>query len=59
MIVKVIPVQDCELCHGSGIVEDWVDYGSSRVRMENLCSCVEEQVERDDVEIELFFEGVK
>lgn len=52
--MKIKPDPDCEYCHGTGEVLDWVDYGSTVVSMPSLCSCVEEQIPEDfDGEIEL------
>ena len=31
---------ECKYCHGTGIVYDWVPYGSTNVRMETECDCV-------------------
>ena len=31
----------CEWCHGTGIVCDMVDYGSTTVPMPSVCECVE------------------
>lgn len=32
----------CKFCHGTGIVKDWVDYGSTVVSMDSVCECVED-----------------
>lgn len=34
-----MPETECRVCHGSGIVNDWVDYGSTRVSMPSQCNC--------------------
>ena len=34
----------CEYCHGTGIVYDMVDYGSTTVQMPSTCECVEDGV---------------
>ena len=31
----------CRYCLGTGIVRDWVDYGSTVVSMDSTCDCVE------------------
>lgn len=38
--VEVIADPHCPECHGTGIVFDWVPYGSTNVRMESGCDCV-------------------
>jgi hypothetical protein len=32
----------CGYCLGTGIVRDWVDYGSTVVSMDSTCDCVED-----------------
>lgn len=32
----------CPLCHGSGVVYDSVDYGSTTVQMPSMCECVDD-----------------
>ena len=39
---------DCPMCHGAGVVTDWVDYGSTRVPMETGCECVYADDPSDD-----------
>ncbi len=34
---------NCEFCHGRGIVEDWVPYGSGNIPMPSQCDCVVEK----------------
>lgn len=29
----------CDICRGTGVVTDWVDYGDARVPMESICVC--------------------
>lgn len=52
MEVQITPVVGCPHCHGRGVIVDWVDWGSTRVPLKSLCSCVEDQVD-GDAEIEL------
>jgi RecJ-like exonuclease len=40
------PNPNCRYCHGTGIVTDWVPYGSTNVPMDSDCDCMYE----DDVE---------
>ena len=37
----------CKFCHGTGIVKDWVDYGSTVVSMDSVCECVEDVDDAD------------
>ncbi len=39
---KPLPVTDpnCPLCHGAGIVTDYVDYGDTSVPVDAWCECV-------------------
>ena len=41
------PNPDCSYCHGTGIVTDYVPYGSTNVPMDTECECV---VYDDDIE---------
>lgn len=29
----------CRICHDTGVVTDWVDYGSTRIPMDSSCDC--------------------
>jgi len=49
----ITPEQDCPFCHGTGEVNDWVDYGSTKVPMPSLCGCVEEQMEDPESAVEI------
>lgn len=40
-----MPKPDCEFCHGTGTVEDWVDYGSTSISMSSDCDCVNDREE--------------
>lgn len=53
MEVQIVPVIGCSLCHGRGVIVDWVDYGSTQVPLESLCSCVTDQVDDENAVIEL------
>jgi hypothetical protein len=33
------PDPNCEFCHGTGVVYDWVPYGSTNVPMPSACEC--------------------
>ena len=37
----------CPMCHGTGVVKDWVDYGSTVVSMDSVCECVEDVEDAD------------
>jgi hypothetical protein len=37
---KITPDPKCPICHGTGTVTDWVDYGSTRVPIETPCECL-------------------
>jgi hypothetical protein len=37
----------CKQCHGSGVVYDTVDYGSTTVQMPSVCECVGEDEDDD------------
>lgn len=39
-VYTVKPNKECKQCYGSGEVNDWVDYGSTRVSMPSICECV-------------------
>ena len=52
-IQKIKPDPNCPICHGVGIVKDWVDYGSTVVSLDSYCNCVEAQADPDTDEIEL------
>ena len=38
-MVNIRPDAACPYCRGTGIVTDWVDYGSTRVPMDSECDC--------------------
>lgn len=50
MTRQIVPSRECKACHGSGEVNDWVDYGSTRVAMPSVCGCVEEQLTEAEAE---------
>jgi len=50
---KITPKAGCRSCHGSGLVYDVVDYGSTTARLESFCECVEDQADDPTEEIEL------
>lgn len=53
-MMKIKPDLNCEFCHGTGEITDWVDYGSTVAPLTSYCSCVEDQIpEFYDGEIEL------
>lgn len=53
-IVQIIrPDSNCKYCHGTGIVYDSVDYGSTTASLPSFCDCVENQVLEDTDEIVL------
>jgi len=56
-IETITPRKDCRYCHGTGQVNDWVDYGSTTVSMPSICDCVTEQAEYEDSVIEIVPEG--
>ncbi len=49
--MKVTPVPGCKCCGGTGIVIDWVPWGSTVAALESLCYCVTDQVEDEEIEI--------
>jgi len=52
-VQQITPKSGCKECRGTGLITDWVPYGSTSVPMRSLCNCVEEQIEDDDVEVEI------
>ncbi len=38
---------DCGYCSGTGVVIDWVDYGSTTVPMESVCECVQDDEDEE------------
>jgi hypothetical protein len=38
--MAIKPAATCPYCHGTGLITDWVDYGSTRVPMDSDCDCV-------------------
>jgi len=52
-VQQIKPKSGCIHCRGTGEITDWVPYGSTTVPMRSFCSCVEEQIEDDDVEVEI------
>lgn len=36
------PREDCGMCHGTGVVYDWVPYGMGNVRMPTGCECCDD-----------------
>jgi DnaJ-class molecular chaperone len=43
------PKENCKHCHGTGIVTDWVPYGSTNVPMDSDCDCMyEDEPEPDE-----------
>jgi hypothetical protein len=52
-IQKITPEPGCKYCHGTGMVYDIVDYGSTTARLPSYCSCVEDQADEDADDIEL------
>jgi hypothetical protein len=50
---KITPKAGCPHCHGTGMVYDIVDYGSTTARLPSFYECVEDQADEDTDEIEL------
>jgi hypothetical protein len=44
MTIEIMADVNCKYCRGTGLVTDWVDYGSIQVPMATICDCVLEQV---------------
>lgn len=49
----ITPKAGCKFCHGTGIIYDIVDYGSTTARLPSFCDCVEDQVDDDTDNVEL------
>ena len=45
--MKIQPDPNCKLCMGTGETFDWVDYGSTQVKLDSLCECVLDQLPDD------------
>jgi len=45
--MKIKPDPNCAMCKGTGEVFDWVDYGSTQVKLPSLCDCVQDQIPDD------------
>jgi hypothetical protein len=56
--IKIYPNPNCRYCHGKGEINDWVDYGSTRVPMPSLCDCILDQLPDDFNDRDTFVEVV-
>ena len=53
MTIEIMADANCKACRGTGLIMDWVDYGSTQVSMPAICDCIFEQVPEglEDAEI--------
>lgn len=49
---KIKPDPNCDACHGTGEVNDWVPapFGPGNVPMPSVCECIEEQLTEEEAD---------